>query len=152
MISTKIVSEYLNEIQFTNQWLDARDYVKTDNSYREGVVDWAKTEEFISHLNSEICYVTQGFIGSDDNNFTVTLGREGSDYSAAIFAYCLDAELMTIWKDVPGVMTGDRENSTMSLFFPTYPMKKLLRWPITGRVLFTQKHYSHYNKKIFLSM
>ncbi|OCA80509.1 aspartate kinase [Chryseobacterium contaminans] len=107
MISTKIVSEYLNEIQFTNQWLDARDYVKTDNSYREGVVDWSKTEEFISHLNPEICYVTQGFIGSDDNNFTVTLGREGSDYSAAIFAYCLNAEAMTIWKDVPGVMTGD---------------------------------------------
>lgn len=107
MISTKIVSEYLNEIQFTNQWLDARDYVKTDSSYREGMVDWTKTEEFISRLNKEICYVTQGFIGSDDNNFTVTLGREGSDYSAAIFAYCLDAEAMTIWKDVQGVMTGD---------------------------------------------
>lgn len=107
MISTKIVSEYLNEIQFTNQWLDARDYVKTDSSYREGMVDWTKTEEFISRLNKEICYVTQGFIGSDDNNFTVTLGREGSDYSAAIFAYCLNAEAMTIWKDVPGVMTGD---------------------------------------------
>lgn len=107
MISTKIVSEYLNEIQFTNQWLDARDYVQTDNSYREGIVNWAKTEEFISNLNREICYVTQGFIGSDENNFTVTLGREGSDYSAAVFAYCLDAEAMTIWKDVPGVMTGD---------------------------------------------
>lgn len=107
MISTKIVSEYLNEIQFTNQWLDARDYVQTDNSYREGIVDWAKTEEFISNLNKEICYVTQGFIGSDENNFTVTLGREGSDYSAAIFAYCLNADAMTIWKDVPGVMTGD---------------------------------------------
>ncbi|PQA93774.1 aspartate kinase [Chryseobacterium piscicola] len=107
MISTKIVSEYLNEIQFTNQWLDARDYIQTDNSYREGMVDWGKTEELISHLNKEICYVTQGFIGSDDNNFTVTLGREGSDYSGAIFAYCLDADAMTIWKDVPGVMTGD---------------------------------------------
>lgn len=107
MISTKIVSEYLNEIQFTNQWLDARDYIKTDNSYRDGIVNWKKTEEFISTLNPEVCYVTQGFIGSDENNFTVTLGREGSDYSAAIFAYCLNAEAMTIWKDVPGVMTGD---------------------------------------------
>lgn len=106
MISTKIVSEYLNDIEFTNQWLDARDYIKTDDSYRDGVVNWQKTEEFISTLNS-ICYVTQGFIGSDDNNFTVTLGREGSDYSAAIFAYCLNADAMTIWKDVPGVMTGD---------------------------------------------
>lgn len=107
MISTKIVSEYLNDIQFTNQWLDARDFVKTDDSYRDGIVNWQKTEEFISTLNPNICYVTQGFIGSDDNNFTVTLGREGSDYSAAIFAYCLDATAMTIWKDVPGVMTGD---------------------------------------------
>ena len=107
MISTKIVSEYLNDIGFKNQWLDARDYIKTDNSYRDAVVDWAKTNEFISNLNTEICYVTQGFIGSDENNFTVTLGREGSDYSAAIFAYCLNADAMTIWKDVPGVMTGD---------------------------------------------
>lgn len=100
MISTKIVSEYLNDIQFTNQWLDARDYIKTDDSYRDGIVNWQKTEEFISNLNPDICYVTYRFIGSDDNNFTVTLGREGSDYSAAIFAYCLNATAMTIWKDV----------------------------------------------------
>lgn len=107
MISTKIVSEYLNDIQFTNQWLDVRDYIKTDDSYRDGNVNWQKTEVSIAALNPSICYVTQGFIGSDDNNFTVTLGREGSDYSSAIFAYCLNAEAVTIWKDVPGVMTGD---------------------------------------------
>jgi len=107
MISSKILSEYLNEIQFTNQWLDARDYIKTSDNYREGAVNWKKTEENISTLNKNVCYVTQGFIGSDENNFTVTLGREGSDYSAAIFAYCMNAEAMTIWKDVPGVMTGD---------------------------------------------
>ncbi|MGC4128496.1 MAG: aspartate kinase [Bergeyella sp.] len=107
MISSKILSEYLNDIQFFNQWLDARDYIKTDNSYREGVVSWKKTEENISTLNKNVCYVTQGFIGSDENNFTVTLGREGSDYTAAIFAYCMNADAMTIWKDVPGVMTGD---------------------------------------------
>lgn len=107
MISSKILSEYLNEIQFFNQWLDARDYIKTDNNYREGNINWGKTENNISTLNQEVCYVTQGFIGSDENNFTVTLGREGSDYSAAIFAYGLDADAMTIWKDVPGVMTGD---------------------------------------------
>ena len=107
MISSKILSEYLNEIQFPNQWLDARDYIKTNDNYREGLVNWKKTEENISTLNQKICYVTQGFIGSDENNFTVTLGREGSDYSAAIFAYCMNAVAMTIWKDVPGVMTGD---------------------------------------------
>ena len=112
MISTKIVSEYLNDIHFTNQWLDARDYIKTDDSYRDGIVNWQKTGELITALDPSTCYVTQGFIGSDSNNFTVTLGREGSDYSAAIFAYCLNANAMTIWKDVPGVMTGDPRKFT----------------------------------------
>lgn len=107
MISSKILSEYLNDINFSNAWLDARDYIKTDDTYREGVVNWQETEKNISGLDQNQSYVTQGFIGSDANNFTVTLGREGSDYSAAIFAYCLNAEAMTIWKDVPGVMTGD---------------------------------------------
>lgn len=107
MISTKIVSEYLNDAGFKNDWLDARDFIKTDNSYRDGNVNWQKTEQLISVLDQSKCFVTQGFIGSDSNNFTVTLGREGSDYSAAIFAYCLNADAMTIWKDVPGVMTGD---------------------------------------------
>ena len=107
MISSKILSEYLNEIQFFNHWLDARDYIKTDSNYREGIVNWQETEQNISKLDKINCYVTQGFIGSESNNFTVTLGREGSDYTAAIFAYCLNADEMTIWKDVPGVMTGD---------------------------------------------
>ncbi|UQB68775.1 aspartate kinase [Epilithonimonas zeae] len=107
MISSKILSEYLNDIQFFNHWLDARDYIKTDTNYREGIVNWQETEQNISKLDKINCYVTQGFIGSENNNFTVTLGREGSDYTAAIFAYCLNADEMTIWKDVPGVMTGD---------------------------------------------
>ncbi|MGZ5211843.1 MAG: aspartate kinase, partial [Kaistella sp.] len=107
MISSKILSEYLNDIQFKNTWLDARDYIKTDSNYREGNIDWEETKKNISVLDSSASYVTQGFIGSESNNFTVTLGREGSDYSAAVFAYCLNAEAMTIWKDVPGVMTGD---------------------------------------------
>ena len=107
MISSKILSEYLNDIQFKNTFLDARDYIKTDSNYREGNVNWKETQKNISALYSDECYVTQGFLGSEDNNFTVTLGREGSDYSAAIFAYCFNADAMTIWKDVPGVMTGD---------------------------------------------
>lgn len=107
MISSKILSAYLNDIQFQNTWLDAREFVKTDSFYREGNVNWPETEKKIMSLQQSICFVTQGFIGSDENNFTVTLGREGSDYSAAIFAYCMNAESMTIWKDVPGVMTGD---------------------------------------------
>ena len=107
MISSKILSVYLSDNEVSNQWLDARDFIKTDTNYREGVVNWEDTEKNISQLDKTKTYVTQGFIGSDENNFTVSLGREGSDYSAAIFAYCLDAKDMTIWKDVPGVMTGD---------------------------------------------
>jgi aspartate kinase len=107
MISSKILSVYLSDNEMGSQWLDARDFIKTDTNYREGVVNWEDTEKNISQLDKAKTYVTQGFIGSDENNFTVSLGREGSDYSAAIFAYCLDAKDMTIWKDVPGVMTGD---------------------------------------------
>ena len=107
MISSKILSVYLSDNEMGNQWLDARDFIKTDTNYREGVVNWEDTEKNISQLDKAKTYVTQGFIGSDENNFTVSLGREGSDYSAAIFAYCLDAKDMTIWKDVSGVMTGD---------------------------------------------
>ena len=107
MISSKILSVYLSDNEVSNQWLDARDFIKTDTNYREGLVNWEETEKNISQLDKTKTYVTQGFIGSDENNFTVSLGREGSDYSAAIFAYCLDAKDMTIWKDVPGVMTGD---------------------------------------------
>ncbi|WP_314244445.1 aspartate kinase [Empedobacter tilapiae] len=107
LISTKIISMYLNSIQINNEWLDVRDYIKTDNTYREGKVNWVSTEESISKLPQSGLFITQGFLGSDNNFFTTTLGREGSDYSAAIFAYCLNADSMTIWKDVPGVLNAD---------------------------------------------
>jgi aspartate kinase len=107
IISSKILSSYLKEAGFSNEWLDARDFIKTDANYREGLINWEITEKNVLKLGEDKFYVTQGFIGSDDNNFTVSLGREGSDYSAAIFAYCLNASDVTIWKDVPGVMTGD---------------------------------------------
>ena len=107
LISTKIISMYLNSIQISNEWLDVRDYIKTDNTYREGKVNWSLTEESIKRLPNTGLFITQGFLGSDPNFFTTTLGREGSDYSAAIFAYCLNADSMTIWKDVPGVLNAD---------------------------------------------
>ena len=107
LISTKIISMYLNSIQINNEWLDVRDYIKTDNTYREGKVNWALTEESLKRLPNTGLFITQGFLGSDPNFFTTTLGREGSDYSAAIFAYCLNADSMTIWKDVPGVLNAD---------------------------------------------
>jgi len=107
IVSSKILSAYLNDQGFDNQWLDARELIKTDSTYREGVINWDDTQKNISGLNQSQSYVTQGFIGSENDNFTVTLCREGSDYSAAIFAYCMNAETVTIWKDVSGVMTGD---------------------------------------------
>lgn len=112
IISTKIVAAYLKETGFSCVWKDVRDYVKTDNTYREGKVDWELTQNRISTellpvFNANNIVVTQGFIGVTSENFTTTLGREGSDYTAAIFAFCTEAESLTIWKDVPGVLNAD---------------------------------------------
>lgn len=108
LISTTIVSEYLSEAGLPNTWLDVRDSIKTDSTYREGQVDWKRTQrEVTARVNMAHLNITQGFLGSDKTNFTTTLGREGSDYTAAIFAYCLDATSVTIWKDVPGVLNAD---------------------------------------------
>lgn len=108
LISTTIVSEYLNSQQLATNWLDARDLIKTDSTYRDAQVNWTKTIDFIQdNINPGKLNITQGFIASDSNNFTTTLGREGSDYSAAILAYCMNAESVTIWKDVPGVLNAD---------------------------------------------
>ena len=112
LVSTRILSAYFNKAGLNTQWLDARDVVITDNTYREGWVIWEKTRTNIQKVVPPMLaaggfVLTQGFIGSTTENFTTTLGREGSDYSAAIFAHCLDAESMTIWKDVPGVLNAD---------------------------------------------
>ena len=108
LVSTTIVSHYLNYIGNKNTWLDVRNFIKTDTNYRDANVDWKQTQNLITKgVKKNTLYVTQGFIGSDSNNFTTTLGREGSDYTAAIFAYCLNAESVTIWKDVPGVLNAD---------------------------------------------
>ncbi len=108
LLSTIIISEYLNNNGFVNEWLDAREMIKTDNSYRDAEVDWEHTQQIIlDTVNKKTLTVTQGFIASDQNNFTTTLGREGSDYTAGIFAYCLGADSVSIWKDVPGVLNGD---------------------------------------------
>lgn len=108
LISTTIVSHYMGFMGIKTQWIDVRNLIKTDNNYRDANVDWETTQKLISkNVKKKILNVTQGFLGSDENNFTTTLGREGSDYTAAIFAYCLNAESVTIWKDVPGVMNAD---------------------------------------------
>ncbi|MDB9961204.1 aspartate kinase [Oceanihabitans sp.] len=108
LISTTIISAYLDDVGLKNNWLDIRDFIKTDNYYRSANVNWEATQKLItSKVDSKVLSITQGFIGSDSNNFTTTLGREGSDYTAAILAYCLNAESVTIWKDVPGILNAD---------------------------------------------
>lgn len=112
LVSTKIVAAYLNKEKLPTQWLDARDIILTDNIHRAGGVQWEETlhnaqTKAKPMLEKGGFVLTQGFIGTTSENFTTTLGREGSDYTAAIFSYCLDAEDMTIWKDVPGVLTAD---------------------------------------------
>lgn len=111
LLSTTIVAAYLQTQGLNAHWLDVRDCILTDNTYREGGIDWTVTEENIQSkvpaLLDRGMVITQGFIGATTENFTTTLGREGSDYTAAIFAYCLSAKNVTIWKDVPGVLTAD---------------------------------------------
>ena len=115
LVSSKILAAYLQKEGFEATWLDARDVLKTDDTWREAVVDWKITRENVENnvkslfnaVKKPLFVITQGFIGSTKDNNTATLGREGSDYSAAIFSHCLDAEAMYIWKDVDGVYSGD---------------------------------------------
>ena len=108
LISSKIIYEYLQKNNIDCFLIDARNCIKTNSKYRGGKVQWDMTNKKIKELISDSkINITQGFIGSDSNNFTVTLGREGSDYSAAIFAYSLNAESLSIWKDVPGLLNAD---------------------------------------------
>jgi aspartate kinase len=110
ILSTLIVSNYLNHIGLANEWADARQFLKTDSTFREARVDWDISDILIKrrfNFSNTGLYLTQGFIGSTVNNLTTTLGREGSDYTAAILAYVLSAESVTVWKDVPGVLNAD---------------------------------------------
>ena len=108
LISSKIICEFLNNNGVSINWIDAREIIKTDSKFRGANVNWKETKSKISkNIDINQLNITQGFIGSDNNNFTSTLGREGSDYSAAIIAFCLNAKSLTIWKDVPGVLNCD---------------------------------------------
>jgi len=110
LLSTTIVSAYLNHIMQHNKWVDIRKVLKTDDCYRSAGVNWELTQQFMLDTfkeNTHTLYVTQGFIGSTENNLTTTLGREGSDYTGAIIAYALNANDLSIWKDVAGVLNAD---------------------------------------------
>lgn len=112
LVSSRILAAFLEQSGLPVHWLDARGVILTDDIYREGWVQWEETEERVRAQATPLLdqggfVITQGFIGSTLDNQTTTLGREGSDYTAAIFSFCLDADSMTIWKDVPGVLTAD---------------------------------------------
>jgi len=108
LLSTTIVSDYLNEIKIYNNWVDVREIVITDSIFRDATVNWQETEKRIkTNIDFSKLTIVQGFIGGDLNGNTTTLGREGSDFTAGIFAYCTDAESLTIWKDVLGVLNAD---------------------------------------------
>lgn len=108
LLSSTILSAYLSKSGIENSWLDIRSCIKTNDQYRDAQVDWEQTAtQTKAAVKSNTLYITQGFLGADSNNFTTTLGREGSDYTAAILAYCLNASSVTIWKDVPGVLNAD---------------------------------------------
>lgn len=127
VISTLIISHYLANEGVPVQWIDARKMIRTDSNFREGKVDWDFSKATIQTLTDKLTngvLVTQGFIGSTENGLTTTLGREGSDYSAAIFASCLKAESVTIWKDVPGVMNADPKRLPAAIVFEELPFKE----------------------------
>jgi aspartate kinase len=112
LISSHILATFLIENGFAAKWMDARKIIRTDNTYQEGNVDWKKTEDLVqskvlSEFENNDILLTQGFIGHTAEGFTTTLGREGSDYTAGILAYCSNAESVTIWKDVPGMLNAD---------------------------------------------
>ena len=112
VLSSHIVSAFLLEQDFSVQWMDARKLIRTDHTYQEGKVDWKKTEQLLQErmipaFQDADILLTQGFIGHTTEGFTTTLGREGSDYTAGILAYCGQAESVTIWKDVPGMLNAD---------------------------------------------
>ncbi len=116
LISSKIVHHFLTETGIMNEWLDARGLIRTDSTFREAQVDFAKSFDLVSGRisdhhdktkNTRKIYVTQGFIGANESGQTTSLGREGSDYTAAILANLLDAKSVIIWKDVPGILNAD---------------------------------------------
>ena len=108
LLSTTIIHYFVQKKKMDSFWLDARNCIKTDDYYRSANLNWELTlNEINQQIGKKSLIITQGFIGSNSNNFTTTLGREGSDYTAAIFAYALNAKSVTIWKDVPGVLNGD---------------------------------------------
>lgn len=137
LASSKILQAVIQQAGIDSQWIDARDLIKTDNKYRNASVDWEQTKSLIdstcvAKLKEGKVLVTQGFIGCTSENFTTTLGREGSDFSAAIFASSLTANSMTVWKDVPGVMTADPAINKEAVLLSTLSYQEALAMTYYG--------------------
>ncbi|HLZ17254.1 MAG TPA: hypothetical protein VKQ08_09445, partial [Cyclobacteriaceae bacterium] len=127
IISSLIVHHALLQAQVPSEWIDSRNYVKTDSTFREGKILWDKTDSAIDKLRPVLDHkivVAQGFIGANEKGETVSLGREGSDFSAAIFGSSLAARSVTIWKDVPGVMSADPKRIADASVFEELPYKE----------------------------
>ncbi len=118
ILSTTIISYYLNNKGFTNKFINSKDIIVTDDNYKNANVNYELTKKNIENLitNKNKVIITQGFIGGTNKSVT-TLGREGSDYTAALYAYFTNAESLTIWKDVDGILTADPRifNNTIKL-------------------------------------
>ena len=137
LLSGTIVSFYLNEEKIQNKWIDVRDVLRTDDTFRDAVVDWPYTaknieEKILPLFNETNLIITQGFIGSTDENESTTLGREGSDYTAAVFANILNAESVTIWKDVEGVMNADPKDFPDAVTIPELSYKEVIEMAYYG--------------------
>jgi len=137
LLSSRILNAYLQECGLQSFWLDVRDVISTDNTYRDARIQWDLTQQKATSRISPVLeagrlVVTQGFIGSTSENFTTTLGREGSDYTAAVISYCLDADSMHIWKDVPGVLTADPRKFAEVLKLPRLSYKEAIEMTYYG--------------------
>lgn len=135
LLSTCIVSHYLNEVEVKNEWLDVRDILRTDDNFRDANIDWEFTSDRIQTAMKDrqsTMYLTQGFIGSTDENESTTLGREGSDYTAAIVANLLNADSLTIWKDVEGVMSADPKQFPEASFLSDLSFNEVIEMAYYG--------------------
>ncbi len=156
LLSTTLISYYLNEEKITNKWIDVRDVLRTDDTFREAVVDWQVTEKQVEEkivplFNQSNFIITQGFIGSTDENESTTLGREGSDYTAAVFANILNAESVTIWKDVEGVMNADPKELEKAVVLQNLSYKEVIEMAYYGaQVIHPKTIKPLQNKKIEL--
>ncbi len=137
LLSTAIVSAYFNQAGITNVWLDVRDVFRTDDNFRDANIDWEVTQKQVNEkvlplFNAVDIVITQGFIGSTDQNESVTLGREGSDFSAAVFANLLNAESQTIWKDVEGLKNADPKIFPNTINIPEIAFNEVIEMAYYG--------------------